>query len=63
MSHTEKITLGGGCFWCLEAVYEQVQGVLHRGFWFLGFRVSGFPGFWFPGFWFLVSGLDMPKIG
>ena len=28
MSHTEKITLGGGCFWCLEAVYEQVQGVL-----------------------------------
>lgn len=24
----ETITLGGGCFWCLEAVYEQVQGVL-----------------------------------
>ena len=23
----EIITLGGGCFWCLEAVYEQVQGV------------------------------------
>ena len=22
------ITLGGGCFWCLEAVYERVQGVL-----------------------------------
>lgn len=22
------ITLGGGCFWCLEAVYEQVDGVL-----------------------------------
>ena len=23
----EVITLGGGCFWCLEAVYEQVDGV------------------------------------
>lgn len=25
---SELITLGGGCFWCLEAVYEMVQGVL-----------------------------------
>jgi peptide-methionine (S)-S-oxide reductase len=24
---TETITLAGGCFWCLEAVYEQVHGV------------------------------------
>jgi len=24
----ESITLGGGCFWCTEAVYEQVEGVL-----------------------------------
>ncbi len=23
----QTTTLGGGCFWCLEAVYEQVQGV------------------------------------
>lgn len=27
-SQTQTITLGGGCFWCLEAVYERVQGVL-----------------------------------
>jgi peptide-methionine (S)-S-oxide reductase len=24
----ETITLAGGCFWCLEAVYEQVEGVV-----------------------------------
>jgi peptide-methionine (S)-S-oxide reductase len=27
VSSTESITLGGGCFWCTEAVYERVQGV------------------------------------
>jgi peptide-methionine (S)-S-oxide reductase len=25
---TEQITLGGGCFWCLEAVFLEVDGVL-----------------------------------
>lgn len=25
---TDTITLGGGCFWCTEAVYEQVEGVV-----------------------------------
>ncbi|MDE2296571.1 MAG: peptide-methionine (S)-S-oxide reductase MsrA [Burkholderiales bacterium] len=24
----QTITLGGGCFWCLEAVYERVRGVV-----------------------------------
>jgi peptide-methionine (S)-S-oxide reductase len=27
MSRTETVTLAGGCFWCLEAVYEEMRGV------------------------------------
>lgn len=33
---TELATLGGGCFWCLEAVYERIEGV--------GDVVSGYSG-------------------
>lgn len=27
-TNLETITLGGGCFWCTEAVYERVRGVV-----------------------------------
>ena len=26
-SNTDTIVLGGGCYWCVEAVYEQLDGV------------------------------------
>jgi peptide-methionine (S)-S-oxide reductase len=28
MNESQTATLGGGCFWCLEAVYLEMQGVL-----------------------------------
>jgi peptide-methionine (S)-S-oxide reductase len=28
MLEIEKIVLGGGCFWCLEAVYQEIPGVM-----------------------------------
>lgn len=28
MQKTDSIVLGGGCFWCLEALYQRVRGVI-----------------------------------
>ncbi len=28
ISHIQTITLGGGCYWCVEAVYEMLDGVV-----------------------------------
>lgn len=28
MSESQTLVLGGGCFWCTEAVYKEVRGVL-----------------------------------
>jgi peptide-methionine (S)-S-oxide reductase len=32
----ENITLGGGCFWCIEAIYQELKGVIKA--------VSGYSG-------------------
>lgn len=28
MARLELATIGGGCFWCIEAIYQRVNGVI-----------------------------------
>ncbi|MCE2823725.1 MAG: peptide-methionine (S)-S-oxide reductase MsrA [Bacteroidota bacterium] len=37
---TEIATLGGGCFWCVEAVYHELRGVLKVESGYTGGRIS-----------------------
>lgn len=39
-TNLEKITLGGGCYWCVEAVYENLNGVTSVVSGFSGGKVS-----------------------
>lgn len=29
ISYMKQATIGGGCFWCLEAVYQRIKGIQH----------------------------------
>ena len=41
MPNREIATLGGGCFWCLEAVYQRMQGVLSAEPGYMGGHLDG----------------------
>ena len=36
----ETATLGGGCFWCLEAVYDEMEGVISVESGYMGGRIA-----------------------
>ena len=40
MAQSETATLGGGCFWCLEAVYLEMKGVLRVESGYMGGRIE-----------------------
>jgi peptide-methionine (S)-S-oxide reductase len=40
MGQQEVVTLGGGCFWCLEAVYHETEGIISAISGYMGGRSS-----------------------
>ena len=40
VAKAESITLGGGCFWCVEAVYQRIEGVTKVTSGYMGGTVS-----------------------
>jgi peptide-methionine (S)-S-oxide reductase len=49
---SESIVLGGGCFWCLEAVYQRVRGVVNVTSGYAGGTTKN------PTYWGLHDGSD-----
>ena len=39
-NNIEKATLGGGCFWCVEAVFEEVEGIKNVSSGYMGGHVK-----------------------
>lgn len=40
MTKTTSLTLGGGCFWCTQAVFERLDGVLETAAGYMGGQAS-----------------------
>src|ERR1039458_8291895 len=40
MATEETVTLGGGCFWCVEAVYQEMEGVIAVESGYMGGRLA-----------------------
>lgn len=43
MNNIEEATLGGGCFWCLEAFFNEIKGVIKATSGYSGGNVPGHP--------------------
>ncbi|HNU60414.1 MAG TPA: peptide-methionine (S)-S-oxide reductase MsrA, partial [Aquaticitalea sp.] len=43
IQNLEKATLGGGCFWCLDAIFREVSGIVSVTSGYSGGKVPGKP--------------------